>query len=141
MKLHDCWEFCAVCIIYCCIIYGGSSFGTKMEYETDINWIEIEKLLVSKMFTLGAKSRKNIYETTGMTVEQIINSDFDEIDAKIGEKVGHKISDYIRNENLISRGQVYAETGRFLYIDQVDKELGKHDRRKSKFVRKTISAI
>lgn len=138
-----------VCI-YCRSSGAGEAFHVdqttdnhlKSECKTATNILDdIGKWLVSKMFTLGEKSRENIYETTGMTVEQIMNSDFEEIDAKIGEKVGHKISGYIKNGSLISCGSVYAETGRFLYIDQVDKELGKHDRRKSKFVRKTISAI
>ena len=93
------------------------------------------------MYTLNAKSRENIFKATGMTVEQIIDTDFDEIDAHIGRKVGHKISAYIMDDSLSGRGQVYSETERFLHMDEVDKGLKKHDRRKSSFVRKTVSTI
>lgn len=93
------------------------------------------------MYTLDAKSRENIFEATGMTVEQIIDMDFDEIDAHIAKKVGHKVRKYIIDERLASRGQVYSETERFLRMDEVDKGLRKHDRRKSTFVRKTVSTV
>ena len=73
------------------------------------------------MYTLDAKSRENIFEATGMTVEQIIDMDFDEIDAHIGKKVGHKVRKYIIDERLASRGQVYSEAERFLRMDEVDK--------------------
>jgi hypothetical protein len=96
---------------------------------------------MKNMFTLDAKSRKSIFETTGMTVEQIIDTDFEDLDAQIAKKVGHKIKGYIKNESLISRGQVYAEMERFLRMDEVDKGLKKHDGRKSAFVRKTVSTI
>ena len=76
-----------------------------------------------------------------MTVEQIINMDFDEIDAHIGKKIGHKITEYIMDESLVGRGQVYSETKRFIHMDEVDKGLKKHDRRKSTFVRKNVSTI
>ena len=81
------------------------------------------------MVTLNEKSRKGIFESTGMNVEQIIDTDFDEIDAIIGKKIGHKITEYMTGDNFIGRGQVYAETGRFLYMDEVDKGLRKNDRR------------
>ena len=93
------------------------------------------------MHTLDAKSRENIYEATGMTVEQIIDMDFEDIDAHIGKKVGHKITEYIIDECLAVRGQPYSETGRFLRMDEVDKGLKKHDRRKSAFVRRTVQTI
>jgi hypothetical protein len=93
------------------------------------------------MYTLDAKTRENIFKATGMTVEQIIDTDFDEIDAHIGRKVGHKITEYIMDDSLASRGQIYSETERFLYMDEVDKGLKKYDRRKSAFVRKTVSTI
>lgn len=93
------------------------------------------------MYTLDAKSRENIFEATGMTVEQINDMDFEDIDAHIGKKVGHKIKKYIIDESLASRGQVYSDMKRFLYNDEVDKGLKKHDRRKSAFVRKTVSTV
>ncbi len=93
------------------------------------------------MFILNAKSQKNIFMATGMTVEQIIDTDFEDIDAHIAKRVGHKITEYILDERLTGRGQVYSEAERFLVMDEVDKELEKHDRRKSAFVRKTISTI
>lgn len=93
------------------------------------------------MYTLDARSEKNIFDTTGMTVEQIIDTDFEDIDAHIGKKVGHRITEYIVDDNLASRGQVYSETKSFLNMNEVDKGLKKHDRRKSPFVRKTISTI
>lgn len=93
------------------------------------------------MYTLDANSKKNILEATGMTVEQIIDMDFEDIDARIGKKIGHKITEYIIDDILTPRGQVYSQTKRFIYMDEVDKGLGEHDRRKSAFVRKTISTI
>ncbi len=93
------------------------------------------------MYGLNATSRKNIHEVTGMTVEQIVDMDFEDIDACIAKKVGHKIREYIIDERLANRGQVYSETTRFLHMDDVDKGLKKHDRRKSPFIRKTISTI
>lgn len=93
------------------------------------------------MYTLDASSKKNILDTVGMTVEQIFDTDFEDIDAHIGKKVGHRITEYITDDNLVGRGQVYSETGRFLNMDETDKGLKEHDRRKSAFVRKTISTI
>lgn len=94
-----------------------------------------------RMFTLDVESRENIFKATGMTVEQIINMDFDEIDAHIGRKVGHKITEYIMDDSLAGRGQVYSETKRFLYMEDVDKGLKEHDRRKSLFIKKNVSTI
>lgn len=93
------------------------------------------------MYTLGTNSKKNILEATGMTVEQIIDMDFEDIDAHIGKKVGHKITEYIIDDRLASRGQVYSQTERFINMDEVDKGLKKHDRRKSAFVRKSVPTI
>lgn len=76
-----------------------------------------------------------------MTVEQIGDMDFEDIDARIGKKVGHKITEYIIDDALASRGQVYSQTDRFINMDEVDKGLKKHDKRKSAFVRKFVSAI
>ena len=93
------------------------------------------------MYTLDARSRENIFEATGMTVEQIIDMDFEDIDAHISDRVGHRIKKYIVDESLASRGQVYSGMDRFLYMDEVDKGLRKHDRRKSAFVKKTVSTV
>ena len=93
------------------------------------------------MYTLDASSKENILEATGLTVEQITDMDFEEIDAHIGKKVGHKITEYLVSDILATRGQVYSQTKRFINMDEVDKGLKKHDRRKSAFVRKSISTI
>lgn len=93
------------------------------------------------MYTLDVETQNNIFKATGMTVEQIVDTDFDEIDAHIAKKVGHKITEYIMEDSLAGRGQVYSETERFLHMDEVDKGLKRHDRRKSAFVRKTVSTI
>lgn len=93
------------------------------------------------MYTLGKSSKKNILEATGMTVEQIIDMDFEDIDAHIGVKVGHKITEYLIDDSLVTRGQVYSQTERFINMDEVDKGLKKHDRRKSAFVRKSVPTI
>ena len=90
---------------------------------------------------MNEKSKKYIYETTGLTIEQIKNTDFEDLDVLIGKRNGRKIKGYIINDNLISRGQVYAEKERFLYMDEVDKGLKKHDRRKSAFVKRNISTV
>lgn len=93
------------------------------------------------MYNLDAKSRENIFEATGMTVEQIIDMDFEDIDAHIEKKIGHKIKKYIIDERLAGRGQVYSETDRFLHMEEADKGLKKHDRRKSPFVKRVIPTI
>ena len=93
------------------------------------------------MYTLGKSSKKNILEATGMTVEQIIDMDFEDIDAHIGAKVGHKITEYLIDDRLVTRGQVYSQAERFINMDEVDKGLKKHDRRKSAFVRKSVPTI
>lgn len=56
---------------------------------------------MKNMFTLDAKSRKSIFETTGMTVEQIIDTDFEDLDAQIAKKVGHKIKDILKMKVLL----------------------------------------
>lgn len=93
------------------------------------------------MYSLNSKSRQGILEATGMTVEQIKDMDFTEIDEKIAHRAKHKITKYIMDYSLVGRGQVYAETRRLIDIQEVDKELRKNDRRKSAFVRKTVSTI
>lgn len=93
------------------------------------------------MYALNADSKKSIFEATGMTVEQIIDMDFDDIDARIGKKIGHKITGYIIDDALASRGQVYSQIDRFINMDEVDKGLSEHDRRKSAFIRKSVPAI
>ncbi len=87
------------------------------------------------MYSLNSKSRQGILEATGMSVEEIIDMDFTDIDEKIAHKVKHKITKYIMDDSLVGRGQVYAETRRFIDMQEVDKELRKNDRRKSAFVR------
>ena len=91
--------------------------------------------LEGHMFRLNKKSQESVYEATGLTVDQIADMDFDEIDASIAKRVGHVITDYILDDSLASRGQVYSETKRFLRMDEVDKGLEKHDRRKSSFIK------
>ena len=93
------------------------------------------------MFGLSKRSRQSVLDATGMTVEQIVNSDFDVIDEHIGRKVGHKISEYILDDMRAARGQVYASEKRFLSMDDVDKRLKKNDKRKSRFTRKSISPL
>ena len=80
-------------------------------------------------------------EETGMTVEQIIDSDFEEIDSRIAQKVGHEIKDYLIDDGLSVRGQIYAMEGRLLSMNEMDEGLARHDRRKSPFVRKTVSRV
>ena len=93
------------------------------------------------MFTLNQISKRNIFDATGLTVEQIRDMDFEDIDANIAKRVGHPITEYIIDDSLAGRGQVYSDTDRFLTMDEVDKGLGGHDRRKSAFVRKSISKV
>ena len=93
------------------------------------------------MFVLNSKSQDNIYETTGLTVEQIADMDFSDIDASISKKVKHAISDYILDERLLGRGQVYAYKKRFITMEEVDRKLRQNDRRKSPFVRKNLPTV
>ena len=106
-------------------------------------FIKIISVGGEKMFVLNVLSQNNIFKATGMTVEQIINTDFEDIDNHIAKRVGHRITEYILDERLASQEQVYSEAERFITMDEVDKELGKHDRRKSRFIRKIfkISSI
>lgn len=93
------------------------------------------------MYTLNAKSREHVFEATGMTLEQIANMDFEDIDKFISQKVKHKIKDYILDERLVGRGQVYSHAKRFITMEEVDRNLKKNDRRKSAFVKRSISKV
>lgn len=44
-----------------------------------------------------------------MTVEQIGDMDFAEIDEKIGNKVKHKLTKYIMDDSLVGCGHVHAQ--------------------------------
>lgn len=90
------------------------------------------------MITLNDVSKKNILDKTGMTVEEIIDTDFETIDEILGKKVGHKITEYLIDSAHVTRGQVYASENRFITMEEVDKGLSKHDRRKSKFIKENL---
>lgn len=90
------------------------------------------------MYALNAKTKKHIFEATGTTTEQITNMDFEDIDKNITKRVKHMIMDYILDERLTGRGQVYSHVKRFITMKEADRNLKKNDRRKSPFVRKCI---
>lgn len=90
------------------------------------------------MFFLSDESRRSIQDSTGLSVEQIADMDFEEIDTKISHKLGHKVSGYIKDDALLGRGQVYLAENRFISAAEVERGLATHDRRKSAFVGRCI---
>lgn len=90
------------------------------------------------MFFLSDESRRSIQDSTGLSVEQIADMDFEEIDTKISHKLGRKVSGYIKDDALLGRGQVYLAKNRFISAAEVERGLATHDRRKSAFVGRCI---
>ena len=90
------------------------------------------------MFFLSDESRRSIQDSTGLSVEQIADMDFEEIDTKISHKLGCKVSGYIKDDALLGRGQVYLAENRFISAAEVERGLATHDRRKSAFVGRCI---
>jgi hypothetical protein len=90
------------------------------------------------MFFLSDESRRSIQDSTGLSVEQIADMDFEEIDTKISHKLGRKVSGYIKDDALLGRGQVYLAENRFISAAEVERGLATHDRRKSAFVGRCI---
>jgi hypothetical protein len=87
---------------------------------------------------LSDESRRSIQDSTGLSVEQIADMDFEEIDTKISHKLGRKVSGYIKDDALLGRGQVYLAENRFISAAEVERGLATHDRRKSAFVGRCI---
>lgn len=85
------------------------------------------------MFFLSDASRTYIQKTTGLSVEQIADMDFEEIDTKISHKLGHEVEGYIQDDALLGRGQMYLAENRFISAIEVEKGLAAHDKRKSAF--------
>lgn len=93
------------------------------------------------MFSLDEKSKDSISKTTGLTVEQIADMDFDEIDRHLGTRVKHDITDFIMDSRLLGRGQVYSYVDRFIDITETGRVLKRYDRKESGFIRKIISTV
>lgn len=76
------------------------------------------------MYKLNEKTKNNIFKKTGMTVDEIINSDVDVIDSNISRKTKCKLSySTIKNNLLIGRGQPYIYLNRLLKMQTIDKAL------------------
>jgi len=77
------------------------------------------------VFALNMQSKHNIKEVTGLTFEELIGMDFDDIDKAIEQKIGKKLK-FMRSGDprLIMRGQVYHYLGRMADMGDIDKRLG-----------------
>ena len=77
-----------------------------------------------KVFKLNEKSRNNIQKATGMTIEEIIRSDFKDIDKKIESKIGKKLEyPKMPDKRLLGRGQIYSYFNRFIDMQKINKGL------------------
>ena len=75
---------------------------------------------------LNEASKESIFLATGITYEDLIDMDFEEIDKTISKKIGKKIQ-YMKPKDtrLFGRGQVYFTLGRLLNKDKIDKKISK----------------
>lgn len=93
------------------------------------------------MYLLSEKTKNNILQTIGLTVDQIFDMDCEQIDIHISKMHNHKIEKYILDDRLVARGQSYSYRKRFINMEEVDRKLKKNDRRKSPFIRKPLPTI
>ena len=76
--------------------------------------------------TLNETSKANIYYKTGMSVDEIINTDFDLLDKKLIKpslKLRNRLSKYSADSRLLGRGQVYSYLKRILSLKKIEKKL------------------
>lgn len=76
------------------------------------------------MYELNAITKANIFKRVGMSVDEIINSDIEDIDSHISRFKKCKISYSKRHNNLLmGRGQPYIFLDRLLGMNTIDKAL------------------
>ena len=69
-----------------------------------------------KTISLNQKSRESIEKQTGLTVEQIMEMDIEDIDNAIEKKIGKKLSYPTQTDlQLYGRGSIYLFLNRFLF--------------------------
>lgn len=75
---------------------------------------------------LNQKSRESVEKQTGLSVEQIISMDVEEIDLAIEKKIGKKLRYSLQDDmRLIGRGSVYLFLNRLFTIDlfKIDRKI------------------
>lgn len=71
-----------------------------------------------KTISLNQKSRQSIEKQTGLTVEQIIEMDIEDIDNAIEKKIGKKLSYPTQTDlRLYGRGAIYLFLNRFFLFN------------------------
>lgn len=66
-----------------------------------------------KEFKLNNKTAESIFQTTGMSVEEIANADVLTVDNSIQKQIDRKLTPAIELGGLLSRGSVYFMFDRF----------------------------
>ena len=70
--------------------------------------------------------KKHIEESTGMSFDEIVNSDWETIDKNIEKKIGKKLKHgSIGGDVMYSRGTPYITLGRVMSLSSAEKELKK----------------
>lgn len=78
------------------------------------------------MFELNKKTKQAIERSTGLSFEQIISMDAEEVDAHIERKIGKKLkASYRKGSSLVNRGSVYMFLERLVSRRTIDKKLAK----------------
>lgn len=78
------------------------------------------------MFKLNQKTRASIAKSTGLSFDQILSMDAEEVDSHIEKKIGKKLNpSYRKGSSFVNRGSVYMFLQRLVSRETVDKKLAK----------------
>lgn len=77
------------------------------------------------MYSLNDKTKSNIFKRTGLSVEDILDKDFEDIDRVIEKKIGRKlIHSYSSKSTMFTgRGNTYLYLSRVLEKEAMEREL------------------
>lgn len=75
------------------------------------------------MHKLNKQTQKSLFRKVGLTYEQMLQMDAEEIDAFIEKRIGKKLALGVSLKNMVNRGSVYLFSKRLLSISEVDKRL------------------
>ena len=78
------------------------------------------------MYTLNPDTKARILKRTGLSVEEMIHMDVDEIDGIISKKIGKPLEyQPINDDRLVGRGSAYVANGRLMNVKRADEVLSK----------------
>lgn len=78
------------------------------------------------MYQLNKKTKDTIEKHLGVSIDNLKNMDFENIDSLIEKKTKKKITFLQTNDSrLLGRGSVFAFLNRFFDFDDVDKKINK----------------